>query len=542
MAAFNNLALTVSGIKALLAAQAGTTLTLSKIGMGSGRAANSTSLTGLVTPEAMLPITETKTDSESGCLTIIAKMTNEDITEGFYWRETGLFFEDAEGNDVLFAYACVDTEYDYVPAYSDQRYVKHVRIANIITDSADINIKEAEGLLYVDTLTFEEFKEEVESRIKTVRATNTLKSIAAYLPDVTVQTDIRAVMYHVDSGMYAYTISDNPLITVPDVECNDVLIDWERQDNPNTDLVYGTLTISSMYRGTTTPIIYTCNIYNTTMYTEWKCICGTEDVSDELRSGDIYDTSATAAEVFSSSLKSTHPCWNKWVTVVGQNIAGAPHTGDIWAEIFTGGTTSRAFQQVFSCFNHSRSVWVRFMHDSTWSDWFEFHTSKTYTLGPACAKDYQDSTSAGTLSSSRTGLCTERDIYYGLPTINGSHSYTSSTNIYAPTSVGTKGHVLQSNGSGAPVWVSPGKRTYTQVFSGTGTISTKPGDHMYLTFRATVNGNVMTKTVFLGELGLWGDISASLAHGSSSCNVTITANSITVSSSGASSISGYYMD
>ena len=77
-----------------------------------------------------------------------------------------------------------------------------------------------------------------------------------------------------------------------------------------------------------------------------------------------------------------------------------------------------------------------------------------YTLGAACAKSYQDSTSAGTLSSSRTGLCTERDIYYGLPTINGSHSYTSSTNIYAPTAVGSNGQLLVSNGSGAPSWKS----------------------------------------------------------------------------------------
>lgn len=76
------------------------------------------------------------------------------------------------------------------------------------------------------------------------------------------------------------------------------------------------------------------------------------------------------------------------------------------------------------------------------------------SVGDAAFKSCQDSTSAGTLSSSRTGLCTERNIYYGLPTINGSHTYTSSTNIYAPTSVGTNGYVLVSNGSGAPSWKS----------------------------------------------------------------------------------------
>ena len=164
MADFNNLTLTTNGLRALLAAQAGTTLTLTKIGMGSGSATSGVAgLTNLVSTEVMMPISEKKINEESGFMTIVAKMTNEDIEAGFYWRETGLFFEDSDGNDVLFAYACVvDNHYDYVPAYSDQRYVKHVRIANIITDSADITIKENAGLVYVDTLTFEEFKVDLE--------------------------------------------------------------------------------------------------------------------------------------------------------------------------------------------------------------------------------------------------------------------------------------------------------------------------------------------------------------------------------------------
>ena len=164
MANFNNLALTTNGINALLAAQAGTTLTLSKIGMGSGSANGSVAgLTDLATPELMMPITETNVDSASGHMTLIAKMTNEGMEEGFYWRETGLFFEDAAGNDVLFAYACItDDAYDYIPAYNDQRYVKMIRIANIVSDSANITIKDPEGLVYVDTLTFEAFKEEVK--------------------------------------------------------------------------------------------------------------------------------------------------------------------------------------------------------------------------------------------------------------------------------------------------------------------------------------------------------------------------------------------
>ena len=46
-----------------------------------------------------------------------------------------------------------------------------------------------------------------------------------------------------------------------------------------------------------------------------------------------------------------------------------------------------------------------------------------------------------------------RDIYYGLPYINGLHTYNSNTNIFAPISAGTEGQILQSDGSGAPIWV-----------------------------------------------------------------------------------------
>ena len=81
-------------------------------------------------------------------------------------------------------------------------------------------------------------------------------------------------------------------------------------------------------------------------------------------------------------------------------------------------------------------------------------TNKTYngyTLAAACAKAVTDSTSASAIGTGAS-LVTERDVYYGLPTINGSHTYNYSTNIYAPTAVGSSGQVLKSNGSGAPSW------------------------------------------------------------------------------------------
>ena len=94
--------------------------------------------------------------------------------------------------------------------------------------------------------------------------------------------------------------------------------------------------------------------------------------------------------------------------------------------------------------------------------------SESYTLGAACEKAVTDSTSASAISTG-TSLPTERDIYYGLPTINNSHSYTSSTTIYAPTAGGTSGYYLKGAGTTtAPTWQAPSDSSSASAIS-TGT-------------------------------------------------------------------------
>jgi hypothetical protein len=62
-----------------------------------------------------------------------------------------------------------------------------------------------------------------------------------------------------------------------------------------------------------------------------------------------------------------------------------------------------------------------------------------------------DSTSASAFSTG-TSFVTERDAYYATASINGARP-TSSVGIYAPTTAGTSGYILKSNGSGAPSWL-----------------------------------------------------------------------------------------
>jgi hypothetical protein len=77
-------------------------------------------------------------------------------------------------------------------------------------------------------------------------------------------------------------------------------------------------------------------------------------------------------------------------------------------------------------------------------------TNQTMTL---TSRAYKDTTSANAILNSTNHFVTERYIYYGLPTINNSHNYNSSTELYAPVGAGEANHILISGGgSNAPVW------------------------------------------------------------------------------------------
>lgn len=125
-----------------------------------------------------------------------------------------------------------------------------------------------------------------------------------------------------------------------------------------------------------------------------------------------------------------------------------------------------------------------------------------------------DSSSASAISTNQK-LVTERDIYYGLPTINNGHDYTSSTKIYAPISAGTANQILVSSGSNlTPTWLSTAAGaayadssngvltfgTLTEEYGGTGQTTYTIGDILYCgtaNSLSKLNGNTTTTRKFL---------------------------------------------
>lgn len=149
-------------------------------------------------------------------------------------------------------------------------------------------------------------------------------------------------------------------------------------------------------------------------------------------------------------------------------------------------------------------------------------TSKTltvnnnYILDAACEKSYTDSSSASAISTG-TSLTTERDVYYGLPTINNSHAYTSSTTIYAPTAGGTADtQALVGNGATtAPKWVN----ISPSISIGAGTSSAAPTVNITILGRSGTAQSITTATT-----GVYGVTKLQDGIASTSTALAATAN------------------
>lgn len=153
MADFGKIALTNTGINALVKVQAGSPLVFTKIKMGSGLyTGDIKTLSDLTEPKLTAEIV--KGTALSNTYMVEAHFTNEGLTAGFYWREIGLYIKDGNGNDALFGYANAGTTADYIPATTSEIYSKHVRISVAVGDTANITVEHTTGT-YVDIVTFE---------------------------------------------------------------------------------------------------------------------------------------------------------------------------------------------------------------------------------------------------------------------------------------------------------------------------------------------------------------------------------------------------
>lgn len=141
MAAFPTMTLTNAGQALQTKVQAGATLTFTRIALGDGQLNGQpiSPLTALISQKASVEV-----DSVRVVNTTTAQaagfFSNEDISTGFWWRETGLFAQDPDVGEILYGYTNAGDAGDYIPTVADTRIEKYIYCSIAVANADTVNI------------------------------------------------------------------------------------------------------------------------------------------------------------------------------------------------------------------------------------------------------------------------------------------------------------------------------------------------------------------------------------------------------------------
>lgn len=141
MAAFPSLVLTNAGIALQNKVQGGVTLELTNIQMGSGQLNGQPigPMTQLIAQNATVPIQGGQAIGQN-TYQVEGFFTNADLSAGFWWREIGIFANDPDNGEILYAYANAGDAGDYIPTVTDQRIEKYIYFSMALANATTVNV------------------------------------------------------------------------------------------------------------------------------------------------------------------------------------------------------------------------------------------------------------------------------------------------------------------------------------------------------------------------------------------------------------------
>lgn len=141
MAAFPKLVLTNAGISLQTKVQGGATLELTNIQMGSGQLNGQPigPLTALISSNVTVPIQSGQAIGQN-TYQVEGFFTNADLSVGFWWREIGIFANDPDDGEILYAYANAGDAGDYIPTVTDQRIEKYIYFSMALANATTVTV------------------------------------------------------------------------------------------------------------------------------------------------------------------------------------------------------------------------------------------------------------------------------------------------------------------------------------------------------------------------------------------------------------------
>ena len=143
MAAFINNDITAAGLLVLAKGVAGKQINYTKIVLGDGyleEGQTPRSLTGVVSPKAVIDITKLKVNTD-GTVAVGGIFTNDQTSDGFFYRELGLYAEDPDPavGEVLYCYGNCGDLAEWIPPTGGATIVeKTIDIITVIGTASNV--------------------------------------------------------------------------------------------------------------------------------------------------------------------------------------------------------------------------------------------------------------------------------------------------------------------------------------------------------------------------------------------------------------------
>lgn len=150
MGAFGGLTITNKGIALQAKAQAGSELHYTRVAIGDGYLGGQSiaTLTDLISEKKSLDITKLKVLG-SGKAVIGAVLTNQNIVTGFYFREIGIFADDPDEGEILYAYANAGNNAEYIPPGGGPDVVeKHIDSIVVVGQTENVTATIDQSLVF----------------------------------------------------------------------------------------------------------------------------------------------------------------------------------------------------------------------------------------------------------------------------------------------------------------------------------------------------------------------------------------------------------
>ena len=116
--------LTKDGINLLVKAMDGGSITFTKIALGDGTQSDKNTIHDLANKKLEIGISEAET--REGYLVLTGYCNSSELNEAFYGKELGVYAQDADGNEYLYAYRYSESEVDFFPSKNSGRVIEIV--------------------------------------------------------------------------------------------------------------------------------------------------------------------------------------------------------------------------------------------------------------------------------------------------------------------------------------------------------------------------------------------------------------------------------